>query len=500
MCENKVPEYVKDATYTYCNPLPIPNIPYADDMRMIKHAPVMYDEADYSPKEVADYRSISDPTVFFYDNKWYLYPSYGMAWVTEDFQHWEHKRTTPYCPKYSPCITTWGDKFLLTSWGCPLYVADNPLGPFELLGDYIMPDGTHFVPIDPAIFTDDDGRIYMYAYEGEPLEGKGIHNGKTIGYELDKENPRQVVRGPVDLFKMNTQNHPWERNGFYNQDTRFGWIEGQHMLKYRGRYYAIYATPGTSFGTYCMAVYYSDEGPLDGFKPQKRNPLTLSKHGIVSGAGHGCVERGPNDTLWAFYTIATPYTHKYERRIGMDLVAVDENGELYCPHGVTQMPQYVPGYMEDPVKCNDPGYLPLNVHYWGTATSHNPGRDAIYAFDDNNISFWEPDPSDPRPAITSELNVPYYVGAVRLFWHDGELCYREGRVPGPIQYILEGHWNGEWFTLLDRSENTEELNIDYQTFPPVSCDQVRLTIVGKPEGINPGLIDFTVFGTRDMER
>lgn len=492
-------QIIPDAFNTYCNPLPIPDIPYGDDERMIRMEG-MYNEICLEPRDYPDHRSISDPTVMFFGNKWYLYPSYGMAWVTEDFIHWKHHKTTPYCPKYSPCITRWKDKFLLTSWNCPLYVGDNPLGPFELLGDFILPDGRHFVPCDPAIFTDDDGRIYLYAYDNEPLEGSGIHCGLAVGYELDREDPRKVVQGPVTLIRMNTEENWWERCGFDNQDTRFGWVEGVHMLKYRGRYYCIYATPGTSYGSYAMAVYYSDEGPLTGFVCQKKNPLTFNRHGVVSGAGHGCVEVGPNDTLWAFYTIATTYNHKFERRIGMDLVAVDENGELYCPHGVTDTPQYAPGYAGNPVENNSPGYLPLNIHYRSTATSAKSGRDPLYATDGSNLTFWEPEESDERPSITCPLVVPYYVGAVRLFWQETGLCYREGRVPGPVRYMLEGHWQGQWTKLYDNLGETEELNVDYRTFEPVSCDQVRLTILEMPEGINIGVRDFTVFGVRDMVR
>ncbi len=499
MCKDKK-QIVPTAQNTYCNPLPIPDLPYGDDERMQKMPRAMYNEIDLSPKEAVDHRSISDPTVFYYDNKWYLYPSYGMAWVTEDFKTWKHHRTTPYCPKYSPCITKWGDKFLLTSWGCPLYVGGSPLGPFELLGDFILPDGTHFVPCDPSLLTDDDGRIYMYAYKSEKIEGSGIHCSTNVGYELDPQNPRQVLQGPIVIMRMNPRDNWWEREGFDHQDTRFGWIEGVHMLKYKGRYYCIYASPSTNYGTYALAAYYSDEGPLSGFKCQKNNPITYHKHGIVSGAGHGCIERGPKDTLWAFYTIAAPLHHQFERRIGMDLVAVNEDGELYCPHGVTETPQYAPGYTANPVENNCPGYYPLNTHYRPTASSCKEGREPLYACDGSNLTYWEPLKDDPNPTLTCNLGVPYYVGALRLFWNESGLCYRDGIVPGKVEYRLEGHWNGEWFPLYDNAAETEELNVDYKTFTPKSCDKVRLTIVKMPKGIQIGVRDFTVFGVRDMER
>ena len=87
----------KDIKFTYCNPLSIPDIPQGKD-DWYKFEEGMFSHNN-KPDTVTseDYRSISDPTVFYYDNKWYLYPSYGMAWVSVDFQNWEHKRTEPYC-------------------------------------------------------------------------------------------------------------------------------------------------------------------------------------------------------------------------------------------------------------------------------------------------------------------------------------------------------------------------------------------------------------------
>ena len=117
---------------TYCNPLSLPDIPSGKDDWYRFETAMFSHETPPDGMGGPYYRSISDPTVYYYGGKWYLYPSYGMAWVSEDFYNWKHVRTEPYCGKYSPCITKWGDKFLLTSWNCPLYVGDNPLGPFTL--------------------------------------------------------------------------------------------------------------------------------------------------------------------------------------------------------------------------------------------------------------------------------------------------------------------------------------------------------------------------------
>lgn len=484
---------------TYCNPLSLPDIPrgkdewYPFERGMFSH--------ENKPESVTtpDYRSISDPTVFYYDNKWYLYPSYGMAWVTEDFVNWEHVRTEPYCPKYSPCITPWKGKFLLTAWKCPLYVGDTPVGPFTELGEFIMPDGGTFTPCDPCIFTDDDGRIYLYAYTGRPRpeRPKNMYS-RTIGYELDRDDPRKVIRGPVTVIEQNTHEHEFERYGANNQDEEFGWIEGPHMLKHNGRYYMIYAAPDTNAPNYCMGVYYSDSDPLSGFVYQKKNPLTIHKEGIVKGAGHGCVEHGPGGNLWAFYTIIANSTYQYERRIGMDLVDVDENGELFCPNGVTDTPQYAPtAYTDKTLGKNSTGDLCLTAWFRPIPSSQKECREAFYASDESSITWWQPTEDDGEPCLTYNLCATYQVCASRIWWKDVGLEYAKGIVPGPIKYIIEGCDEGEaWFTLVDRRDLAEDRNIDYCDFDRKVCQKVRIRITEWPKGITPAIIDFSVFGRR----
>ena len=483
--------------YTYCNPLPIPDIPRGTDDWLVREAGMFNPECKPEDVKGTDYRTISDPTVMYYDNKWYLYPSYGMAWVTENFRDWKHIRTDPYCPKYSPHIVPWNGKFLMTSWNCPLYVSDSPIGPFTCLGKFILPDGSETVFCDPGMFVDDDGRIYVYYFGWQQVTGEDYMSCVTWGCELDRDNPRKIVRGPVKVQEMRPDLYYWERDGLHYQNTKFGWTEGVHVMKHEGRYYLIYASHNTTNGSYCMAVYYSDDSPLSGFVSQKRNPLTFHREGIIQGAGHGCVEHGPNGTLWAFYTMSTGYTHVFERRIGMDLVAVDENGELYCPNGVTDTPQYIPGYRKDPVsEGNSPGLYPLTGWCRPDASSAKSGREPIYACDESCLTWWEPLEEDPLPTLTCDLKANYEVGAVRIFWKENGLDYDAGIVPGPMKYYVEGYTGEQWELVLDCRNVSEDLNIDYKVFDSKRCNKVRLILKGWPDGIHPGVIDFAAFGLR----
>lgn len=474
---------------TYCNPISMPDCPKGEDNGWSAMA--------YTEEPPTDYRSISDPSVLYYDNKWYLYPSYGMSFVSEDFVTWKHVRSTPYNMKYSPSVIPHRGRFLMTSHSNGLYIGDTPVGPFTFVGDFIQADGSTIQPIDSALFQDDDGRIYLYWFDFAEGDENIPFTARSLGVELDGDDPRYFVGEPKEINRFCPEN-PWEHNGPYNEDTEFGWIEGQWMLKHNGRYYFIYACPGTEFKSYCMAAYYSDEGPLSGFVCQKRNPLTEHRHGLVSGAGHGCVAHGPNNSLWAFYTTTVCAVHCYERRIGMDPIFVDENGELYC-NGVTDTPQFGYGEAEDPMTDNSTGLLPVTFsrRQMVRASSAVEGRSAFYALDESMQTWWQPSADDSAPTLTVNTGSDYVCEAARIIWRDIGMNYEKGVLPGAFRYVIEGREvNGEWVTLLDRSESNEDYNIDYRTFPPVTCRELRLRVVGAPKGITPGVTSFTVFGKR----
>ena len=474
---------------TFCNPLPIPEIPRGVEGWM-----------DYTGEPEVSYRSISDPSLSYLDGKWYLYPSYGITWVSEDFANWKHVECTPYeGPGYSPSIIPWKGKYLLTAHSRPLYIGDTPTGPFELVGHFIMPDGTEIDPSDSALFLDDDGRIYIYWHGNGIHEERGTWTTFTLAAELDAEDPRRMLTMPIKLNEF-TPDHEWERFGQYNQDKYLSWIEGQWMIKHNGRYYLIYSGCGTEFATYAMGVYYSDVSPLGPFTYQKNNPLTRNLRGIVQGTGHGSVVHGPNDTLWVFYTTTFARTHCYERRIGMDYIAVNEDGELYCPR-ITDTPQYAPGQVENHETEGNTDLLPLTfaIRQFHRASSYALDHKAFYALDESPTTWWQPAADDKQPTLTVKLGAPYEIEASRIIWNEVGLDYDNGVLPGPFKYKIEycpDEKEAEWYPLIDATENETDFNIDYRTFPAKTGMIVRLTITGWPEGITPGVVSFVVFGKR----
>lgn len=481
---------------TYCNPLSIADIP---EGRWLDFSLV-------GEGECADYRSIADPSVVYHDGKWILYPSYSVAYVTEDFVHWKHVDIGVPHFRYSPAVVQFRDQWYIIGHGVTeMYVSDSPLGPFRLCGHLTGVDGKPVVSIDGCFLADDD-RLYFYWHMGMPCpEDMDVESLTcTVAAELDPEKPWQMITEPVRINQFDP-NVEWQRTGEHHQNARMGWIEGQWAMKIDGKYYLLYSGSGTQYSSYTNGVLISEEGPLTGFKPQTRHdPLTEKRHGLMRGAGHGSLVRGPKDTLWIFYTCFFGFNHMFERRIGMDPVGIDENGELYCP-AVTETPQFAPGVLERPELGNDAGWLPLTFMERPTATSCLPGREPIYASDDSVLTWWQRDPADEHAALTWRLcsDSRYEIYALRIIWRDVGMDSTGGVNPGPFRYVVEYAPDAgleQWKMLLDASENAEDLCIDYRRVSMVKAYGLRLRIVGAPKGIEPGLVSFTAFGLCAAEK
>jgi len=465
---------------TWCNHLPLPDYPRGVCCRK----PTPYE--DWTTWRKKDFREASDPTVLFHENRWYLYPSAGMAFVSDDFITWSHHRLQPYDAGYGPTVFAFRGRFYLTAANAPLYAAPGPLGPFEPAGKVELPPASGEW-LDPMYFVDDDGQLYAYwgwsGYAGD---------GGVFGARMDPAAPWRLASAPRKLIDFDPS-HVWERQGDYNEDAGKSAVEGAWMLKHAGRYYLVYAAPGTQYRTYAMGAYVGG-GPLGPFTYQRRNPIVRQTEGLVHGPGHGCVTPGPNGTLWGFYTSLARNLFKFERRVGMDPAGFDANGDLFIL-GATETPQWAPGLVERPELGNSTGLLPISVNKPVAASSFVPGREPEYAVDNSMRTWWQAAPGDRQPTLEIELRGDFVLAAVRIHWAEPGLDYDNGVVPGPVAYRIEAATGGKtWRTVLDRSKNNVDLLIDYQAMPPCPATHARLVILGHAPGIEPGVVSLTLFG------
>lgn len=491
---------MNDYTKTYCNPIKLPDYPYCPaanpkpltlrNALEIPEDPMVLPEKlrevlnfGFAPNPRLPFRETADPTCMLYEGKWYLYPSCGMAYVSSDFIHWEKQEISPSYIGHAPTVEHYRGKFLFSANSAGLWMSDSPLGPLTFIHDFVTPSGEIVIANDPMLFADDDGALYFYW----GMDDQGIRGAK-----MDPEKPWQMVTEPKILIPFCPE-HEWERLGEHNEDYGMTFIEGAWMVKVNGTYYLTYSCAGTEFSTYAMGCYKS-KSPLDGFVCQKNNPVSRKTCGLIRGTGHGSIVRGPENTLWVFYTVAMTYAGDLERRIGFDPAGIDENGDLYTLAG-SEIPQWAPGIKRTPEKGNSADLDCISARKGVRATSFKEGRDPLYALDESMLTWWQPGDDDECPILEIAFRGRYEVSAFRILWRENGLDPKNGVPGGAIRYTVETSMDCEqWITACDKSESCDDYAVDYQVIPTVTAKFIRIRILGAPKGIHPGLIDFSVFG------
>jgi hypothetical protein len=472
---------------TFCNPLSIPNYPIGRLARPVTNGEPSLGAGLWLLEYKEQYRELADPAALYHDGKWYLYPSVDMAWVSADGgATWQHQPLNIRDVGYAPTIVQHRGKFLLMASDSLLFSSDSPLGPFKEVGRIQVPRVTGMPGFtDPMLFSDEDNRLLFY--------WGCTRAGGIWGVELNAADPTKTLTTPKELIPFDPVTYPWEAVGDWNQNTTAGWMEGAWMIKRNGKYFLTYCAGGTENRTYAMGCYTS-ASPLGPFVPQKRNPFFRNVDGLITGTAHGCIVPGPENQLWTIYTVRAGVVHGFERRLGMDRVEFDANGELHIPTA-TSLPQWLPGKIPTGQKSADPGWLPINGGVATIGSSSAPNLLGRFAVDNELRTWWQPAANDPQPALTSQFYSAATIHAIRVIWRDVGLDSHRGVMPGPFRYRVELETaRNQWTTILDRTESKEDLLIDYRQITPATGSRARLVVLGWPKGITPGVAEFTVFG------
>lgn len=471
---------------TYCNPLSLPNYPigrFARDLAQGDTGPDWMWRLGYKQQ----FRELADVSALWFDGKFFLYPSVDMAWVSEDLgATWQHHPLNVRDLGYAPTIVRHKDRFLLMASNSPIYAAASPLGPFQELGKIgLERNGKLPDFIDPMLYADTDDRLYYY-WGCSPTGG-------IWGVELDTNDPTKVIGTPAELIPFDSKQFPWEGVGQWNQNPHTGWMEGAWMLKRGDKYYLTYSAGGTENRTYAMGAYISDS-PLGPFVPQKTNPILRTVDGLITGSAHGSIIAGPNDELWAFYSVRASVVHAFERRLGMDRAEIDADGQLVI-RGATSFPQPLPQAENSVTGPHTLGWLPMNGELRTIGSSNAPNLEGRFAVDDDLCTWWQPAERDVQPTLTTDFLVPSTIRSVRITWRDVGLNTAQNVTPGPIRYRVELETSkNQWSTIIDRSQSTEDFLVDYRECSPTIASRGRLTILQWPTGITPAVSEFTLFG------
>jgi len=442
---------------TYCNPV---NLDYT---YMIYNA-----HSDLS------YRSGADPAIVKFKNEYYMFVTRSMGyWHSKDMLDWNFIKPQQwfFMGSNAPAAHNYKDSVI--------YVVADPSGSNSVLySDDPLKGVWKPTPAllhqlqDPDLFIDDDGSAYMFW---------GSSNKFPIrGRRLDREKLFRPDKEVVELFKLDPEKHGWERFGENHTDnTLSGYIEGPWLTKYKGTYYMQYAAPGTEWNVYADGVYTSDQ-PLGPYTYAPHNPFSYKPGGYMNGAGHGSTVLGPQDTWWHFTTGVVGVNIGWERRIVMYPTHFDKDGLMYSETSYGDYPHFGPAI---PGKAGEfTGWMLLSYNKSVSASTSDSEYTAENITDENVKTFWLAEKNDDQQWIRIDLEKPADIYAIQVNYNDYESGIY-GKVPGlHHRYTIEGSMDGEeWYTLVDRSDNFEDVPNDYvELGEPVEVRYVRYNNIHVP--------------------
>lgn len=158
--------------------------------------------------------------------------------------------------------------------------------------------------IDPTLFFDDDGKIYI-VFNSRAPDDKPLYDGHcTIRlYELDpatlqvKGEEKILVNGGTDISK-----HP-------------RWIEGPHLYKNNGYYYLMCAEGGTEYN-HSEVVFRSKkvDGPYESYSDNPiltQRQLDPNRKRPVTSTGHADLVASKDGNWYAVFLGCRPYAGDY---------------------------------------------------------------------------------------------------------------------------------------------------------------------------------------------
>jgi xylan 1,4-beta-xylosidase len=447
------------AQATYCNPMnldygftPIPNF-----------------------SEWGKHRATADPVIVNYKGDFYLFSTNQWGyWWSSDLSDWHfismrflkpwHKVYDELC---APAIGIIGDTMLVfgSTYGndFPIWMSTNPKGNqwSELVEKFDIGGW------DPAFFTNDDGRLYMYNGSSNrfPLYGVEL-NRKTM-------QPKGTRK---EMYLLEPDRYGWQRFGEYMDNTFLDpFIEGATVNKHNGKYYLQYGAPGTEMSGYADGVIVG-ETPLGPFTPQS-DPYSFKPGGFARGAGHGASFQDNFNNYWHVSTIMMSVKNTFERRLGLWPAGFDKDGVMFCNTAFGDYPTYIAKDSIRGMKSQFTGWMLLNYKKPVTVSSTlGSAYNANNAVDESMKTYWSAATDGKNEWIKSDLGKLSIVNAIQINYADQDADILGKRTDIYHQYKIFHSLDGQkWELLIDKSNNKTDVPHDYiELKTPVLTRYIRM--------------------------
>lgn len=267
-------------------------------------------------------------------------------------------------------------------------VSDKPYGPYTQwtgtnalgkdigLGDPALDGLEEITVLDPNVFQDDDGQLYMFfSYDPQydkpsvPKSGLSeIYGCKMLDpYTWDLSTLKRLIVAGRHTPDGEEGEVPWE---VWVKAARL--TEGPYMLKHDGKYFLTYSANGLSDVEYAVGYAYSDSPLGDYVKPDDnylQNMLcgvpgesgtfvNTRYHGFMTGTGHASIVDVDGEYLLAYHAhmnrdkwgaLEDIYPGKTQyRALGFDYIYFDDATGLPYMNGPTyslqRLPKALSGY------------------------------------------------------------------------------------------------------------------------------------------------------------
>ena len=287
---------------------------------------------------------LADPAILRYQDAYYLYgtgaPEGFPVYTSPDLKHWSQLKSINggYALKKGDAFGTaqfWAPQVFSSS--NKLYMAyaaneniaiassESPAGPFKQQTK--EPLAAPVKQIDPFVFTDEDGKKYLYHVR--------LTNGNRI-FVAELTAGLSAIK-PETLQECITATEPWENTAH----SEWPVAEGPSVLKHKGTYYLFYSANDFRNPDYAVG-YATSNSPYGPWKKWEGNPIISKKNIGQNGTGHGdFVTDKHNRLVYVFHThysdskVSPRRTALIEARFakdkgnGMDKVMVNEKSLFY---------------------------------------------------------------------------------------------------------------------------------------------------------------------------